>query len=481
LFILKHLFLRILPSMMHPPALERLFQRTDIASLVFFRIVFGILCFAETLVLWFYFHFSLHSFRPSGFQFKYFGFEWLEPLPEPLMSLLFLNMLAASVGIILGKWYRWSALAFAAGFTYVFLLEKALYLNHGYLICWIAFIMVFLPANREWSMDVAGNPGLRRRTIPFWSMAVLPFLMGVVYFYGGLAKLNGDWLKGLPLLDWLHMQADMPLIGWLLAKKATAYFMSYGGLLLDLSIPFLLLFRKTRFPALCVVLFFHLANSVIFNIGVFPWLSLALTLLFFPPDLPRRWVAWLRGRFKRIDRWAARWDARMADAPDWSTWHDRPGYRPLIKTALVLFIGFQLLYPLRHHLIPGPVAWTEEGHRFSWRMMLRWKSGYGTFILVDPYRKGKEIIKPEDYLSRKQKQKLLTHPDMILQFAHHLRDLRCEEGKEDIQVYAEIKAQLNGRPYQPFIDPEVDLAAQKWSPWKRSAWIVPQDDPRKLK
>ncbi|MBK7335413.1 MAG: HTTM domain-containing protein [Saprospirales bacterium] len=453
--------------------MERLFQRIDIASLVFFRIVFGILGFAETLALWIHYHLTLGDFQPDGFQFKYFGFEWVRPLPEPLMSAFFILMLCACVCIILGKWYRSAALVFAFGFTYVFVLEKTHYLNHGYLFCWLGFIMALLPANREWSLDVARDPSLRRRTIPFWSMAVLPFLMGVVYFYGGLAKLNSDWLNAIPLKDWLRMKADLPLIGWLLAKEGTAWFMSYGGLALDLSIAFLLLFRKTRLFALGGALFFHLSNTLIFNIGIFPWLSLGLTALFFPPGLPRRWVAWLRGRFLPIDRWAARWDARVANAPDASSWHDTDQFKPYILAALVLLAGFHLTYPLRHHLLKGPVAWTEEGHRFSWRMMLRWKSGHGHFVIVDPATGQKETIQPAKFLSKKQKQKLFTHPDMILQFAHYLRDMRCDQGMEDVQVFANIKAQLNGRAYQPFVDPEVDLAAQEWSAWKETSWIVP--------
>lgn len=453
--------------------MERLFQRIDIASLVFFRIAFGILGFAEILALWLYYHLTLRDFQPDAFLFKYFGFEWVRPLPEPLMSAFFLLMLLASIGIIVGKWYRGSALLFAFGFTYIFLLEKAHYLNHWYLFCWLGFIMALLPANREWSLDVARDPGKRRRTIPFWSMAVLPFLMGVVYFFGGLAKLNGDWLSAVPLKDWLRMKDDLPVIGWLLAKEGSAWLMSYAGLLLDLSIAFLLLFRKTRLYALAAALFFHLTNTLIFNIGIFPWLSLVLTLLFFPPDLPRRWVAFLRSRIKRVDRWAERWDARMAGAPDASSWHDQPGKQLFIKIGLVLLVAFHLGYPLRHHLISGPVAWTEEGHRFSWRMMLRWKSGYGRFIVVDPAT-GKKGNRTAGRLSlEKQRQKRSTHPDMILQFAHYLRDLRCDQGVENAQVFADIKAQLNGRPYQPFIDPEVDLAAQEWSSRKKTSWIIP--------
>ena len=46
----------------------------------------------------------------------------------------------------------------------------------------------------------------------------------------------------------------------------------------------------------------------------------------------------------------------------------------LIGILLVYFI-FQIGLPIRHWMIQDDVLWTEEGHRMSWRMMLRSKSG----------------------------------------------------------------------------------------------------------
>ncbi|MDV7392134.1 HTTM domain-containing protein, partial [Arthrospira platensis SPKY1] len=148
-------------------------------------------------------------------------------------------------------------------------------------------------------------------------------------------------------------------------------------------------------------------------------------------------------------------------------------FKPYIVAALLLIAGFHLLYPLRHHLFEGSVAWTEEGHRFSWRMMLRWKTGYGHFVVFNPADGSRQTVDPKDFLSKKQVRKLYGHPDMILQFAHFLRDRWCDLGIEEVQVYANIKTQLNGRPHQPYIDPETDLAATEWSHWKSSPRIIP--------
>jgi hypothetical protein len=106
-------------------------------------------------------------------------------------------------------------------------------------------------------------------------------------------------------------------------------------------------------------------------------------------------------------------------------------------------------------------------------MMLRWKSGHGHFKVVDPVTGERQSVQPSEYLSHKQTRKLYTHPDMILQFAHFLRDTWCDKGVEEAQVYAKIRVQLNGRPYQTYVDPETDLAVQEWSAWKETPWIIP--------
>ncbi|MCB0586277.1 MAG: HTTM domain-containing protein, partial [Phaeodactylibacter sp.] len=299
-----------------------LFQPVNIASLVFFRIVFGILGFADVLNICIYYHWTVNAFGPDQFRFRYYGFEWVRPFPEPFMSFFFLTLCGLALLIMLGKWYRISSLLFALGFTYVFLLEKAHYLNHGYLFCWVGFVMAFLPAHRQFSADVLRRPALRSDTIPYWCLFLLQFLMGVVYFYGGIAKLNADWLNATPLKQWLEQKVDVPIIGPLLEWEGVACFMAYGGLLLDLTVVFFLFFHKTRPWAFAGVLFFHFANHLIFNIGIFPFLSVALTALYFPPDFPVRVYKKLKGRLpflERVNRWWAKHTAagQLSEVPLW--------------------------------------------------------------------------------------------------------------------------------------------------------------------
>lgn len=455
--------------------IQRLFQPVDISSLVFFRIAFGILGFADVLNTFVYYHLMEGAYEPGRFRFQYYGFEWVRPLPEPFMSALLLAICGLALLVALGRWYRVSTLLFALGFTYIFLLEKAHYLNHGYLFCWISFAMLFIPAHRQFSADVLKRPSLRSGTAPYWSLFLLQFLMGVAYFYGGIAKLNADWLRAIPLKQWLEQRGDMPVLGPVLEQEWVAFFMAYGGLALDLTVVFFLIVRQTRPWAFAAVLFFHLMNHLTFNIGIFPFLSLALTALYFPPDFPLHICERIKGRLpflQRIRRW---WEERTAAACHACAplWQCAARWRAPIVAGMLLFVFFHLLAPLRHHLFPGDVAWTEEGHRYSWRMMLRSKQGYGTFTVRNKATGEKAVADPADWLSEEQCYKLYAHPDMILQFAHHLRDHYREKGWE-AAVFADIWVELNFREYSRYIDPSADLAQEEWHFFRHSDWILPE-------
>lgn len=451
----------------------RLFRSTDIASLVFFRVVFGILALVDMLNTWVFYHLKKDAFDPEQFQFAYYGFEWIKPMPEPLMSVLFIVLMTAALGIIVGRWYRICTIFFALGFTYVFLLEKSFYLNHGYLFCWLSFVMIFLPADRNWSWSVWHDPARRLEVMPFWCLLVLRFMIGVVYFFGGVAKINGDWLRGIPLVDWMAYKSSLPVIGPILGLSWTPYLMAYVGLVLDLTIVFFLLNRRTRPWAFGFSICFHLLNMLIFNIGIFPYLSVTLTALYFPPDFPRKILRALSQKLTWVKRLIEKWQARTAQEPATSTivWQADPRFRKAIIFTLLLLGTFHILVPLRHHLFPGNVAWTEEGHRYSWRMMLRSKQGRGHFRIIDQDGR-EEIIQPEAWLGDRQARKLYSHPDMILQFAHYLRDIFARKGKK-VAVFAEIEARLNDRMYQTYIDPTVDLAQVDWEYFRHSNWILP--------
>jgi hypothetical protein len=334
--------------------------------------------------------------------------------------------------------------------------------------------MIFLPVDRQLSLDVKKNPDLRSDTSPYWCLFIPQFLMGVVYFYGGIAKINVDWLNAIPLKQWIGYRADHPVIGFLLEQEWMAYFMAYGGLFLDLFVVFFLVFKRTRLWAFAAVLFFHFMNLLVFSIGIFPFLSVTLTALYFAPDFPRRFVHWLAGRWgwlkKQQNAWISRMQTSTGKIPMWQA---APRNRTAILSGLGVLMAVHLLLPLRHHLYTGDVTWTEEGHRYSWRMMLRSKIGFGKFKVVNQGTGEATIVRPREYLSERQERKLYGHPDMILQFAHFLEKEFEKEGQE-VAVYANIRCKLNYRDYHDYIDPERDLTQVEWSFWTSSDWILPE-------
>ena len=271
----------------------RLFQPVDGASLAVFRILFG------SIMVWEVYRYFSHDWiqrywvEPS-FHFTYHGFGWVEPLPGRWMEVLFAVLGALAVCIALGLFYRVAAALFFVAFTYTFLLEQARYLNHFYLVCLLSFLLAIVPAHRVWSVDAALSKPRWRETVPTWSLWLLRAQIGAVFFFAGVAKLNGDWLHGEPLRMWLAARTDFAIIGRFFTEEWAPWLFSYGGLLFDLAVIPLLIWPRTRPLAFLAAVGFHMTNQQLFSIGIFPFLALGTALLFFPPDWPR--FRWLRAR-----------------------------------------------------------------------------------------------------------------------------------------------------------------------------------------
>ena len=215
------------------------------------------------------------------FFFKFFAFHWVPAPSQAVIYPIFIILIIACINISLGLFYRISITTFFLLFTYIELIDASNYLNHYYFISTIAFLMIFLPANRFFAID---NLFLNKAKnhVKAWQINIIKFQIGVLYFYAGIAKINYDWLiNALPLKIWLPSKAHLPLIGDLLTYRATAYFFSYSGLIFDLFIFFFLIYKRTRVLAYLAVIFFHLMTWYLFPIGMFPFVMIASNLIFF--------------------------------------------------------------------------------------------------------------------------------------------------------------------------------------------------------
>ena len=446
----------------------RLLEPVDIASLVFFRIAFGLLLFVE---IWRYFQFGWikRFYIDPAFHFTYYGFGWVQPWPGRGMYYLFAILGASALCILLGFKYRLAAATFFCCFTYVFLLDQARYLNHFYLICVISFLLIFVPAHRAFSVDALLSKSPPSKTVPRWALWILRAQLTLMYVFAGIAKLNGDWLHGSPMRDLLALHVSVPLVGPHLTDERVVMLFSYGGLFFDLFVVLFLLWSKTRYVALVAAAAFHGMNHFLFEIGIFPWFAMAGTLLFLPPDWPRR----LFSRRRREEAPAP------ASAPKRGRKLPAPTYSRAVLILLVAHFALQVVLPFRHLLYPGNVNWTDEGHRFSWRMMLRAKQGTGRIVASDRVSGQKRTINPRQYLSREQIATMWIQPDMILQFAHFAAGQLRREGWQVIDIRASVAASLNGRRAQMLTDPQVNLDAEKRS-LLHAKWIMPLTEPLPL-
>ncbi|MDC3960563.1 HTTM domain-containing protein [Polyangium jinanense] len=444
---------------------ERLFRPVDIASLAAFRILFGALMLMSIVRFWANGWIRDFYIAPP-FHFHYFGFSWVSPWPSWGMYAHFVVLGLASALVMVGLFYRAAAAVLFVAFTYVELLEKATYLNHYYLISILSFLMIFLPLHRAASIDAWRNPALASRTAPAWALLLLRFQIGVVYVFAGIAKLGSDWLlRGEPLGIWLSAHTDIPLVGPLLAEHWVARAASFAGAAFDLTVVFFLLRDRTRRFAYAAVIGFHFITGMLFPIGVFPWIMSASALIFFPPSWPRPLLARLSRRFAcSIPE-----DLTAPEPPRTLGAWQRMGLALLAVHAIV-----QIALPLRHFLYPGNTAWSEEGFRFAWRVMLVEKLGYVELRIHD-HATGRTIrAEPSRWLTPLQTKMMAQSPDMILELAHHVADDYTRRGKH-VAVYADAWVTMNGRPSRRIIDPSVDLTTVQDSLLPKP-WILPLDD-----
>ncbi|MEN0064069.1 MAG: HTTM domain-containing protein [Myxococcota bacterium] len=419
--------------------LRRDLQRpTDPASLAAFRIGFGLLAtfaalrfvalgWVETLLVDPSFHFAWVS--------------WAVMPPTWGLYALFGAQALAGLGIAWGRHVRvWLGL-WLGSFVYVELLDKTLYLNHYVLFTMLGVTLLVTPAAHA----RFGGP-----TLPRWVITAFRIEIATVYVWAGLAKLNPDWLfRAEPLLTWLQARAGWPMVGPWIAWDPTAWLMSWSGAAYDLTIPFLLWAPHTRNVGLALLLGFHIAVGVLFPIGIFPWLMVIAATVLLSPSWPRSWL----------------------DLPQATTVVADPISRrgATIWLACMATIA---LFPGRAWFLSNDVAWTEEGYRFGWRVLLNEKTGLVDYRVVERNTGRVWRAYPSAELTPLQHQHMRTQPDMIRDYALHLAKRHAAEGR-DVAVFADAWASLNGHPRQRLIRPDVDLT-QSLATLRSNAWIVPR-------
>jgi hypothetical protein len=427
----------------------------DGASLAVVRIVFGLvglLVAVRTLANgWVE---SLYA-GPTR-HFTYAGFGWVAPPPGWGTYVLVVTIGVTGLLVALGWHYRIALATFLVAFLWLELVEVTTYLNHYWFVTLFGCTLLALPAASCWSLD-AGRRATAT-TVPLGAVWLLRGQVATVYVFAGLAKLNADWLlHGIPLRMWLPARSHLAVIGPWLDEVWLALAFSWAGAAFDCLIVPALLWKRTRFPAWCAIVAFHVVTWRLFPIGVFPWVMIAVSTLFFEPDWPRRVAARLAG--PRVE------SVVVPASPV------RTGRATRVLVVLgAIWLALQIAVPLRHWVIPGDYRWTNEGYRFAWVVLLTEKGGDVSFRVREPATGREWIETADDLYTPAQWRVMATEPDLIRQAAHAIAAREHDLGR-DVEVRADAFVSLNGRPAARLVRPDVDLAREPWRPHQR--WILP--------
>jgi len=439
-------------------SVQKLQQPVSIAPLITFRVLFGLMMLVGIIRFWLNGWIDDLYVKPH-FYFNYMGFEWVHPLGATGMHVLFTVMAIAIMLVTVGLLYRIAIITFFLSFTYIELIDVTNYLNHYYFISLVAFLLIWLPAGRCFSVENYIVPKRRITIVPLWVVGILRLQIALVYFFAGLAKLNADWmLHAIPMKIWLPAKSHLPIVGQWMYSNWVAYLFSWFGAAYDLLIAFFLISGRTRPIAYIVVLGFHISTAIFFpSIGMFPYVMMVCSLIFFSSSAHQKWLQFL--------------NKSKAYASTINCKPNQITYKFLVAMLGVYFL-FQIIIPLRFLVYPGYLFWYEEGYRFSWRVMLMEKSGNTFFYVKEPSTGRTYEVNNSEFLTPLQDKMMSTQPDLILRYAHYLASVYQQRGISHPEVYADCYVSLNGERSRPFIDTAVNLAAQPLS-WKHYNWVLP--------
>jgi len=453
-----------------------LYKQVDNTSLVMFRVFYGLLIglegFGAIATGW-----VNRTLIDPEFTFPFIGFDGIltpiqQFLREPLLDFnLFriegLNMADYTYGfyfyfaimgicgfmVMLGYKYRWSIGIFTIMWTSVYLMQKTSYNNHYYLMVLLSVFMWIVPAHHYFSIDAKKNPAIKKIHMPNWVLWIFILQLFIVYTYASVAKMYPDWWSGEVTTNLMAGRRDLPIIGEFLQGKWIHYMLTYVGIGFDLLVIPGLLWKRTRMFFFICSIVFHLFNSFVLHIGIFPYMSLALCIFFFEPETIRNLFLKKKEVYKGNE---------VILSP----------YRKVVIPIFVIYFISQILLPLRHWTYEDNVLWTEEGHRLSWRMMLRSKSGNILFKVIDKETRDSTFISPGKYTSPKQATRVAVKPDMMWQFVQFLKKEYAKKGT-DVEIYAQGSVKVNNHSRQPLFDPTVNLAEEEWSHFSHHDWLLP--------
>ena len=370
--------------------------------------------------------------------------EGLNPLPRTYLIALSYIMLISNIGMLLNKFARFSTIIFFCCFTYFWILDKGYFNNHYYFISLICFILFLV------EQEASFYKNLHTPKISIFTLQIMVF---IVYFIAGLNKLNPYWIfEFQPIRHILEVKAEITN-NTFFKKDILIIAMSYLGVIFDLTIGFLLFFKRTKLFAFAAIVLFHLTNYWIFKdvgeIGVFPFLMISTTIIFIDPT-------YLNKLFNL--------DAKPIIQKTRSLF---------LNKFLVFFLIIQILLPFRHVLFHGHVDYNGIGQRFSWRMKIMYKESEINYFITNIMTREKYNVSINTMLTNRQYNNLKYFPDLIVPLAKKIQLEAMENfGLKHVKITCEYQIRFMGKNQQLLFPKTLDLTNIK-NPEMTNKWLLP--------
>ncbi|CAG5134217.1 unnamed protein product [Candidula unifasciata] len=315
--------------------------------------------------------------------------------------------------------------------------------------------------------------------------------MFIVYFIAGLKKLDMDWVSGYSMQSLSKHWVFSPLRMLLTESQIDLYIVHLGGLLIDLSMGFLLFFDKTRVFGLVVSASFHLMNSQLFSIGMFPYAMLVMQLILCSTSWPRKYFQMIppslrlftpeEMEFKSSDScvypkvcvkseaYTSRYQMAYSKIA--------PPTSPRLKHKLaslftILFVAWQFFLPYSHGITKGYNNWTNGLYGYSWDMMVHsWSVQHIRITYYDKDTGRSGYLNPNVWTGGNQRWS--SHGDMVKQYAQCIADNLHKYNISNVALYFDVWRSLNSRFQQRMIDPRVDMVTAGWNPLLQPSWLMP--------
>ncbi|CAF0800127.1 unnamed protein product [Brachionus calyciflorus] len=461
------------------PKLVNLMNRPeDPSALALFRILFGFIMMLDIPYERGMSEADVEFGDPKQCDFPLFDF--LRPLAPEWMVIIYGIMFFGALGIMLGFKYRWSCFCFLIPYWYFFFLDKTTWNNHSYLYGLFGFMLLFMDANRYWSIDGLIDKSIRDAHVPLWNYALLRFQVFLVYFIAGLKKTELDWVKGYSMGNLGSHWVFDPFKTFLTTDQITLFIVHGGGLFIDLFVGYMLFFDKTRLLGTLISSSFHIMNSRMFNIGMFPYTMLATTTLFYSADWPKvlmnkfglvKPIYDENGKFL-INKLSEHCIYEKSKSENKKESPKRQSlYHKIFTILSLLYIAEQCFLPYSHFITKGYNNWTNGLYGYSWDMMIHsWHTQHIKIHFVDKKTNQTHFINPKAWTMRRR---WSSHGDMMYQYSKCIQKRLSEYGFNDIELYFDIWRSMNHRFNQRQIDPRVDMTKVEWSPFKKVDWLIP--------